>query len=50
LQQALLSFEQQAACALASQDEHSFFDAQDARKREAAAMRTVEKRIISGDG
>jgi hypothetical protein len=44
LQQALLSFEQQADLALASQVAHSFFVAQDARKREAAAMRTVEKR------
>jgi hypothetical protein len=46
LQQALLSFEQQAAFALASQDEHSFFEAQDAKKIEATAMRTVVERII----
>jgi hypothetical protein len=50
LQQALPSFEQQADFALASQLEHSFFEAQDARKKEAKAMRTVERRIISEDG
>jgi hypothetical protein len=50
LQQALPSFEQQAAFALASQDEHSFLHAQDARKREATAMRAVEKRIILEGG
>ncbi|MFM7606941.1 MAG: hypothetical protein ACKO8Z_17300 [Prosthecobacter sp.] len=46
MQQALLSFEEQAAFAFASQDEHSFLVAQDAKKIEAKAMRTVDERII----
>jgi hypothetical protein len=47
LQQALPSFEQQADLALASQVAQSFFVAQqEAMRREEAANRTVEKRII----
>jgi len=47
LQQAALSFEQQAAFALASQVAHSFFEAQDARSIDAAARRMEVRRIIS---
>lgn len=46
----MASFEQQADFALASQDEHSFFEAQEAMKREAESARMVEKRIMSESG
>jgi hypothetical protein len=46
LQQALLSFEQQAAFALESHVAQSFFVAQDARSIEDAAIRTVARRIM----
>jgi hypothetical protein len=46
LQQALPSFEQQAAFALESHVAQSFFVAQDARSIEDAAIRTVAKRIM----
>lgn len=42
-----MSFEQQAAFALASQVAHSFFEAQDARSIDAAARRMEVRRIIS---
>lgn len=46
MQQALLSFEQQAAFALESQVAHAFFVAQDARSIEDAARRMVARRIM----
>jgi hypothetical protein len=45
-QHALPSFEQQADFAAESQVAQDFLQAQEARKRAEAAMRTVEKRII----